>query len=84
LTKKPILCRSLKTVAFLNCKVTGEVIKELEEIATEREHSMAARLHRVVIVNDKLELPDFDFVKRLQRFVPHVDVGIGDELPDLM
>ena len=84
LTKKPILCRSLKTVAFLNCKVTGEVIKELEEIATEREHSMAARLHRVVIVNDKLELPDFDFVKRLQRFVPHVDVGIGDQLPDLM
>ena len=84
LTKEPISCRSLKTVAFLGCEVTSEVITELEGISAKRKHSMAARLYRIVIVNNGHNLPDLRLVKQLRKFVPHVDVAVGDELPDLL
>ena len=84
LSKEPLLCRSLKTIALIECPGTRDVITELEEIATKREHSTLARLHRVVIVNDRYELPDSRSIKNLRRLVPHVDVMVGDELPDLL
>ena len=85
LTEEPILCPSLKTVAFLDCKVTGKgIIKELEEVLAKRNVSTAARLYRVVIVNHTRALPDLQSILRLRNIVPHVDVGAGDELPDLL
>jgi len=84
LTKKPILCPSLKTIAFLNCMVSRETIDELEEVLAKRENSDASRLHRVVIVYGIYELPRSDMIIRLQRLVPRVDIMVGDELPDLL
>ena len=84
LSTEPLLCKSLNTIAFLDCQVTQDVITELEEIATKREHSTLARLHRVVIVNDSYELPDTNSIKKLRRLVPRVDAMVGDELPDLL
>ena len=84
LEKEPILCPSLRTIAFFDCEVTGDVVRELEEVLTKRRGSTAARLHRVVIVNNTRALPDLQLVHRLRKFVPRVDIGVGDELPDLL
>jgi len=84
LAEEPILCPSLKTIAFFDCEVTGDVIKELEEVLATRRHSTAARLYRVVIVSNTRALPDFQLIHQLRKFVPCVDVGVGDKLPDLL
>jgi len=84
LSKEPILCPSLKTIAFFDCRVTADLINELEEVLAKRGDSTAARLHRVVIVNKTQPLPDLQLILQLQRFVPRVDVGVGNKLPDLL
>jgi len=84
LAKEDPLCPSLKTIAFFDCKVTEDVIKELEEVLAKRRNSTAARLYRVVIVNATRPLPDLQLIRRLRGFVPCVDVRVGDELPALL
>ena len=84
LAAEPILCPSLKTIAFFDCQVTGDTIKELEGVLTRRKESPAARLYRVVIVNSIQALPDLQLIHQLRKLVPRVDVGVGDELPDLL
>ena len=84
LAKEPILCPSLKTIAFFDCKLTELVIKELEEVVTKRGASVAVRLYRVVILNNTRSLPDLKLIHQLRKFVPRVDVGVGDELPNLL
>ena len=84
LAVEPILCPSLKTIAFFDCRVTGDTIKELEGVLTRRKESAAARLYRVVIVNSVQALPDLQLIHQLRGFVPRVDVAVGDELPDLL
>ena len=84
LAKEDPLCPSLKTIAFFDCKVTEDVIKELEEVLAKRRDSTAARLYRVVIVNATHVLPNPQLIRRLQKFVPRVDAGVGDELPALL
>jgi len=84
LAKEDPLCPSLKTIAFFDCKVTEDVVKELEEVLTKRRDSTAARLYRVVIVNATRPLPDLQLIHRLRGFVPRVDVGVGNELPALL
>ena len=84
LTREPILCPSLKTIAFFDCKVTGEVIKELGRALAKRRDSTAARLYRVVIVNSTRPLPDFQSIRQLQNIVPCLDVRVGNKLPDLL
>jgi len=85
LSREPILCRSLKTIALFDCEVTQRMITELEKMVAERQgRSVAARLHRVVIVNDSRELPNLKLVKQLQGFITCVDVGVGKELPQLL
>jgi len=79
-----LLCPSLKTIAFFDCKVTEDVIKELQEVLAKRRDSTAARLYRVVIVNATRPLPEPQLIYRLRGFVPRVDVGVGDELPALL
>ena len=70
LKRKPILCPSLKTIAFLNCRVDGEIIKMLEEAAAARKNSTATPLYRVVIVSSEGGLPVFKQFQKLQGFVP--------------
>jgi len=84
LAKEPVRCPSLKTIAFSDCCVTGTVINELEGVLADRRDSTAARLYRVVVVNSTRALPDFQSINRLQKFVPRVDVRVGNELPDLL
>ena len=84
LAKEPPLCPSLKTIAFFDCVVTEAVITELERVLAKRRDSTAARLYRVVIVNATHALPKIQLIYQLRKFVPRVDVGIGNELPDLL
>ena len=88
LAKEPTLCPSLRTVALLDCVVTHEAFMELESMLTKREHSTAARVHRVVIANKTQEMPDqIRSVGRLRKLVPCVDISMGNEsyeLPDLL
>ena len=83
LAEEPVLCPSLNTIAFLDCEVTHEAVLGLESIMTKREQSTAARLHRVVIVNNS-QLPGREQISQLRKFVPRVDIMAGDELPELL
>ena len=83
LAGKPILCPSLKIIAFFDCKVTEDVIRELGDVLEERRGSTVARLYRVVIVNNTLTLPDLWLIHKPREFVLRVDIGVGDQLPDL-
>ena len=84
LAREPILCPSLKTIAFFDCGVAEDIVSELEGVLAKRKDSTAARLYRVVIVNNTQALPDLQSIHRLQKIVPRVDVGVGSKLPDLL
>ena len=84
LAEEPVLCQSLNTIAFLDCEVTHEAVCGLEGILEKRRRSTAARLHRVVIVNRTRDLPNQRLVSQLQKFIPRLDVAVGDVLPDLL
>lgn len=83
LAKEPVLCLSLKTIAFFNCTVDRYVLKALGEILVKREHSTAARLHRILFVIDR-DVPDGPSTSVIRKHVPRVDFVVGHELPDLL
>ena len=83
LTAEPVVCPSLKTIAFLNCDLDYYIIRELEEKVAKRKNSTAARLYKIVIVSQTGRYLDHDFILQLRSFVPCVDVRIDDKLPDL-
>ena len=81
---QPPQCPSLKTIAFFNCKLTPQAMKEIEGIAVKRKGSAAAWLYRVVIVCSTAgALPDSTLIQQLRQHVPCVDVRVDDKLPDL-
>ena len=82
LAKKPIPCPSLRTIAFFDCEMTGDVIRELGHILMKRKDLTASELCRVVVVAKTRPLPDFKLIKQLRKSAPYVVVGLGDELPD--
>lgn len=85
LAEKPVICPSLKTIAFFNCKGLGDLIPELGKVLEKRARSIAARLHRVVVVaGDGFDLPHIHWIRELQKLAPRVDIGFGDKLPDLL
>ena len=84
LTAEPVLCPSLKTIAFFNCRLDPGVIEELEKAVVNRKNSTAAWLYRIIIVSQTGHLPDHDLVLRLRRSVPCVNVRMEDELPELL
>jgi len=84
LAKEPVLCPSLKTIAFLDCKMTDKMVYGLEGILVKRGLPTAARLRRVVIVNRKRDLPNHHLISRLRSSIPCVDVRTGDEVLDLL
>ena len=84
LGEEPILCPSLKTLALLDCYVADQEIKTMEEVLAKREHTTAARLHRIVIASRTCSFPAPKLVSRLQKLVPRVEVVVGDKLPNLL
>ena len=83
LADEPVLCPSLKTIAFFDCNVTPAVIKELETVVARRKNSTAAWLYRIVIVRRSGALPDHTLIRELRQYVPCVDARIDEKLPDL-
>ena len=83
LKKEPVLCPALKTIAFLDCGIDQDVMKELGEALARRRDSTGARVCRVVIVSSTGAMPDRRSVRRLRKSVPCVDVRMDDKLPDL-
>lgn len=83
LTEQPVLCPSLKTIAFFDCVLNSRATRELEEGVARRKNSTAAWLHRIAIVRRSGALPDHKFIHRLRSYVPYVDARIDDKLPDL-
>ena len=83
LTKEPILCPALKTIAFFDCRIGPDEMKKLGEVLTRRTDSTGARVYRVVIVNSTETMPDHTSVQQLRKSVPCVDVRMDDKLPDL-
>ena len=83
LTKEPVLCPALRTIAFFDCGVNSDIIEELGDAITKRRESTAARLYRVVIVSSTETLPNLKVIQRLRSFVSCVEVRIDDKLPDL-
>ena len=83
LTEQPVLCPSLKTIAFFDCVLNSKATKELEDGVARRKNSTAAWLHRIAIVRRSGALPDHKLIHRLRNYVPYVDARIDDKLPDL-
>jgi hypothetical protein len=72
---------SLKTLAFLDCFLDEGFMEALTRFASNRKNTTSARLHRVVIVNSKGNVPSLASIDALRTHVPVVDVRIGKELP---
>ena len=84
LAQEPVLCPSLKTLAFFDCNLDWRVVEHLERVVAKRKESTAAWLYRIVIVRNRTgPLPDQGFIHRLRGSVPRVDARIDDKLPDL-
>jgi len=83
LTEQPVLCPSLKTIAFFDCVLNSKATRELEEGVARRKNSTAAWLHRIAIVRRSGALPDHKLIHRLRNYVSYVDARIDDKLPDL-
>lgn len=81
LFSNPFSSPSLKTFAFLDCRIDQKFMKELTRFASNRGKSTSARLHRVVIVNSAGQLPPFTLIGELGKYVPVVDVHVGKDLP---
>ena len=77
----PTSSPSLKTIAFLDCVISGRFIKRLTRFASNRKNTTQARLHRVVIAHRDEELPSEESVWELEDHIPVVDVLVSTELP---
>ena len=81
LFSNPSFSPSLKTLAFLNCDLSGDFMGELTKFASDRRKTTSAWLRRVVIVDSKGNLPSVDSMDVLGKHVPIVDARVGKELP---
>ena len=81
LLSNPSFSPSLKTLAFLNCDLSGGSMEALTRFASERTKTTSARLRRVVIVDSKGNLPSVASIDALEKYVPIVNVDVGKELP---
>jgi hypothetical protein len=77
----PSFPHSLKTLAFLNCDLSGDSMEVLTQFSFDRTKTTSAWLRRVVIIDSKGNLPSVDSINALRKCVPIVNVGVGEELP---
>ncbi|KAF9784589.1 hypothetical protein BJ322DRAFT_1065152 [Thelephora terrestris] len=80
LLSSPQSSPSLKTLAFLDCNLPRDFMKGLEQFASDRQNTMSAWLHRIVIVHSD-GFPGAESIRALGRHVAVVDVRFGTELP---
>ena len=83
LAEEPVLCPTLKTIAFFDCAMDSDIAKRLGETIAKRGGLAAVRLYRVVIVSSTGSLPDLGSIQQLRMSVPCVEVRVDDKLPDL-
>ena len=72
---------SLKTLAFLNCALSGDFMEALTQFASDRTNTASALLRRVVIVDSRGKLPTEASIDALGKHVPDVDIRVGKRLP---
>ena len=74
---------SLKTLAFLDCRLDEGFMDELARFAYNRKNATLARLNHVVIIDSSGILPGFmTSLDKLRKHVPTVDAQIGKRLPE--
>jgi hypothetical protein len=71
----------LKTLAFLDCDLTASFMEKLARFASNRKRATSVRLHRIVIVNSKGNLPSVASIDALEKHVPVVHAQVGEKLP---
>ena len=81
LLSNPLSSSSLKTLAFLDCVITKDFMKELMQFAADRKNTTSARLYHVVIIGQDGGFPTATSILDLGRHVPVVDVRFGTKLP---
>ena len=77
----PSASPTLKILAFVDCVLTEEFMKELTQFAFDRKNTASAWLDRVVIIHRGGILPDIASIRGLEERVPVVGVRTGVELP---
>ncbi|KAF9784702.1 hypothetical protein BJ322DRAFT_863274 [Thelephora terrestris] len=83
LAAEPVLCPSLHTVAFFDCDLPVEMVKELGDVITKRYKTFAIQPHRVVLVYNTTTPPKLQAIQQLRKSVSCVEVRVDDKLPDL-
>ena len=71
----------LKTLAFLDCNLSKNFMKELTRFVSDRKGTVSAWLYRVVIVHSRGTFPSAASIHALGGHVPVVDVRFGAKLP---
>ena len=71
----------LKTLAFLDCDLSDDFMKELTRFVFDRKGTISAWLYRVVIVHPHGNFPSAASIHALGGHVPVVDVRFGTKLP---
>ena len=72
---------SLKTLAFLDCDLSEDFMKELRCFVSSRKDTASAPLYRVIIVSSSGKFPKAASIRALGRQVAVVEVRFGTELP---
>ena len=82
LLSNPTSSPLLKTLAFLNCALSEELMEELTEFASERKKTLTSTwLYRVLIFHRDGNSPSAASIRKLREYVRVVDVRMEDELP---
>ena len=81
LLSAPASSPSLKTLAFLDCNLSGDFMEELTRFVSNRKKTPSAWLHRVVIIHSGERFPSAASICALGKHVPVVDVRFGTKLP---
>ena len=73
-------CPSLKTIGFLNCRLSEDFMEGLAKFASERRNSPTSTwLHRVQIVHYDGVFPSAASIRRLRKYVKVVEARIEDK-----
>ena len=83
LLSNPTSSSLLKTLAFLNCTLSEELMEEITKFASERKETLTSTwIYRVLIVHQDGKFPSAASIRKLKDYVRVVDVRVGSELPE--
>ena len=83
LITEPVLWPTLKTVAFLDCNITADIVKKLGEAIAKRRYITGAQVFRVVIISSTGTPLSVTSIQELRKSVPCVEIRVDDKFPDL-